>query len=244
MFDAVAARWAAARRTVVAPRRGDARRAGARPRRGVLDRDRRDGRAGRRCSIPTPSRRPSPTRSRCWRPGPPSQAADARARPAASPRSRWSGRPGTTPSATARWASASTTTSPSRPRTRWRAASTASRSSTSTCTTATARSGCSTTIRACCTSRPTSSRSIRAPAPPTKSGRGGGRRVHGQRAARGGRDRRRLRSSCTATIVVPVLDRFAPELVLVSAGFDAHERDPLASMRMTTDGLRRHRAAI
>ena len=36
--------------------------------------------------------------------------------------------------------------------------------------------------------------------------------------------------------VVPVLDRFAPELLLVSAGFDAHERDPLASMRVTTDG--------
>ena len=38
------------------------------------------------------------------------------------------------------------------------------------------------------------------------------------------------------TAVLPVLDEFAPELVLVSAGFDAHERDPLASMRVTTDG--------
>ena len=38
------------------------------------------------------------------------------------------------------------------------------------------------------------------------------------------------------TVVLPVLDEFAPELVLVSAGFDAHERDPLASMRVTTDG--------
>jgi acetoin utilization deacetylase AcuC-like enzyme len=37
-------------------------------------------------------------------------------------------------------------------------------------------------------------------------------------------------------IVLPVLDEFRPELVLVSAGFDAHERDPLASMRMTTAG--------
>jgi acetoin utilization deacetylase AcuC-like enzyme len=36
--------------------------------------------------------------------------------------------------------------------------------------------------------------------------------------------------------VLPVLDEFAPELVLVSAGFDAHERDPLASMRVTTEG--------
>jgi acetoin utilization deacetylase AcuC-like enzyme len=36
--------------------------------------------------------------------------------------------------------------------------------------------------------------------------------------------------------VIPVLGRFAPQLLLVSAGFDAHERDPLASMRMTADG--------
>jgi acetoin utilization deacetylase AcuC-like enzyme len=37
-------------------------------------------------------------------------------------------------------------------------------------------------------------------------------------------------------VVVPVLDEFRPELVLVSAGYDAHERDPLASMRMSTHG--------
>jgi len=36
--------------------------------------------------------------------------------------------------------------------------------------------------------------------------------------------------------IVPVLREFGPDLVLVSAGFDAHERDPLASMRVTTDG--------
>jgi acetoin utilization deacetylase AcuC-like enzyme len=36
--------------------------------------------------------------------------------------------------------------------------------------------------------------------------------------------------------IVPVLDEFAPQLLLVSAGFDAHERDPLASMRVTTAG--------
>ncbi len=38
--------------------------------------------------------------------------------------------------------------------------------------------------------------------------------------------------------VLPVLDLYAPELVLVSAGFDAHEHDPLASMRVTTAGYR------
>jgi acetoin utilization deacetylase AcuC-like enzyme len=36
--------------------------------------------------------------------------------------------------------------------------------------------------------------------------------------------------------VSPVVAQFAPELVLVSAGFDAHESDPLASMRMTESG--------
>jgi len=39
-------------------------------------------------------------------------------------------------------------------------------------------------------------------------------------------------------IVVPVLRQFRPGLVLLSAGFDAHERDPLAGMRVTTDGFR------
>ena len=38
-------------------------------------------------------------------------------------------------------------------------------------------------------------------------------------------------------IVLPVLEQFQPALTLISAGFDAHERDPLASMRMTSDGF-------
>ena len=37
-------------------------------------------------------------------------------------------------------------------------------------------------------------------------------------------------------IVGPVVESFAPDLVLVSAGFDAHERDPLAGMRLSTEG--------
>jgi acetoin utilization deacetylase AcuC-like enzyme len=36
------------------------------------------------------------------------------------------------------------------------------------------------------------------------------------------------------TLIIPVLRRFAPQLLLVSAGFDAHERDPLGGMRLTT----------
>jgi acetoin utilization deacetylase AcuC-like enzyme len=39
-------------------------------------------------------------------------------------------------------------------------------------------------------------------------------------------------------VVEPAVRSFEPELVLVSAGFDAHEQDPLAEMRVTTDGFR------
>lgn len=37
--------------------------------------------------------------------------------------------------------------------------------------------------------------------------------------------------------VAPALVDFAPELILVSAGYDAHEDDPLAGMRVTTAGF-------
>jgi acetoin utilization deacetylase AcuC-like enzyme len=38
--------------------------------------------------------------------------------------------------------------------------------------------------------------------------------------------------------VEPAVYAFAPDLVLVSAGFDAHEDDPMAHMRLTVDGFR------
>jgi acetoin utilization deacetylase AcuC-like enzyme len=38
-------------------------------------------------------------------------------------------------------------------------------------------------------------------------------------------------------VALPVLRQFAPDLILVSAGFDAHERDPLATMRATEAGF-------
>jgi acetoin utilization deacetylase AcuC-like enzyme len=38
--------------------------------------------------------------------------------------------------------------------------------------------------------------------------------------------------------VAPAVRAFEPELVLVSAGFDAHVDDPLAGMRLTGDGFR------
>ncbi|HUZ98083.1 MAG TPA: histone deacetylase [Gaiellaceae bacterium] len=39
-------------------------------------------------------------------------------------------------------------------------------------------------------------------------------------------------------VVEPALARFEPELVLVSAGFDAHQDDALAGMNVTADGFR------
>lgn len=38
-------------------------------------------------------------------------------------------------------------------------------------------------------------------------------------------------------LIVPRLTSFKPDLVVVSAGFDAHRDDPLASQRMTTEGF-------
>lgn len=40
-------------------------------------------------------------------------------------------------------------------------------------------------------------------------------------------------------VVVPVLEAYAPSLLIVSAGYDAHERDALAGMRMTEHGYAR-----
>jgi acetoin utilization deacetylase AcuC-like enzyme len=37
--------------------------------------------------------------------------------------------------------------------------------------------------------------------------------------------------------VVPALEAFAPDLLLISAGYDAHHRDPLAAMRVSTEGF-------
>lgn len=40
-----------------------------------------------------------------------------------------------------------------------------------------------------------------------------------------------------AQVVLPVLRQFEPDLVIVSAGFDAHERDPLGGMRLSTEAF-------
>jgi len=46
----------------------------------------------------------------------------------------------------------------------------------------------------------------------------------------GGREFRAVWSD----IILPALDAFAPELLIVSAGFDAHKADPLAQLRLET----------
>jgi acetoin utilization deacetylase AcuC-like enzyme len=38
-------------------------------------------------------------------------------------------------------------------------------------------------------------------------------------------------------LIVPLVEAFAPDVLLVSAGYDAHHRDPLAAMRVSTDGF-------
>lgn len=47
-----------------------------------------------------------------------------------------------------------------------------------------------------------------------------------------------------ADLVMPALRAFKPGLLMISAGFDAHELDPLGQLRMTTDGFRRLTAAL
>jgi acetoin utilization deacetylase AcuC-like enzyme len=44
--------------------------------------------------------------------------------------------------------------------------------------------------------------------------------------------------------VVPELDQFRPEILLISAGFDAHEDDPLAQMRLSESGFARITATL
>ena len=57
--------------------------------------------------------------------------------------------------------------------------------------------------------------------------------VHNLPLEAGSGDREFL--SAYETIVGPALATFKPELILVSAGFDAHEDDPLAGLQVTTE---------
>ena len=104
-------------------------------------------------------------------------------------------------------------------------ASSGSRSSTGTSTTGTARRTSSGTTRASSTSRSTSGRSTPAPAARARATRRPSTsRCRRARATRSTSRRSRRSSS-------PPCARFEPDLLIVSAGFDAHTDDPLASMR-------------
>ena len=50
----------------------------------------------------------------------------------------------------------------------------------------------------------------------------------------GGREMRRA----WGDVILPAVDDFAPELIIISAGFDAHESDPLANLNWTADDFR------
>jgi acetoin utilization deacetylase AcuC-like enzyme len=67
------------------------------------------------------------------------------------------------------------------------------------------------------------------------SGRGLGHTVNLPVAAGAGDE---LFTSLVAHVVAPLARLYRPEMVLVSAGYDAHEADPLAECELTEDGFR------
>ena len=100
-------------------------------------------------------------------------------------------------------------------------------------------------LLASCTSRPTSTRSIPGTGAADEVGLGDGAGFTVNVPLESGAVDADYRLAFDE-IVLPVVRQFKPALILVSAGFDAHERDPLATMRLTagafgamTMGLRR-----
>ncbi len=51
-------------------------------------------------------------------------------------------------------------------------------------------------------------------------------------------------ASIFESLLVPVAEQFAPELILVSAGFDTHKDDPMGGMQMTAQGFAGMTASI
>ena len=100
----------------------------------------------------------------------------------------------------------------------------------STCTTATARRRCSPPTRTCSTPPRTSSPCY--PGTGEAWERGIANNIVNA-PLRPGSDSAAFRAAWSDTIL-PELDRFAPGLLIVSAGFDAHKADPLAQLRLET----------
>ena len=149
--------------------------------------------------------------------------------------SAWSVRRATTRCPTTRWASAFSTTSPLPPDTPFACVAwSASLSSTSTSTTATAPRPPST--------RPVGALLLDAPVPvlpgyrPSEEigdGAGRGYNVNVPLPAGCGDDEYRR---VFGEALEPLLNRYRPQLILVSAGYDGHFNDPLASMRISVAG--------
>ncbi len=76
-----------------------------------------------------------------------------------------------------------------------------------------------------------------------ETGAGDGAGTHAQPAVPGGHRRRHVSAPRSTTVVVPVVERFAPDWLIISAGFDAHRNDPLAGLRADERRLRRHGAS-
>ena len=103
----------------------------------------------------------------------------------------------------------------------------ASRWSISTCITATARKPPSGRTRTCSTARPIRCRSI--PAPARSSETGVGNIVNAPLSPGDGGEQFR---EAFLTRILPALNNFGPDILLVSAGFDAHRDDPLAQLQL------------
>ena len=140
-------------------------------------------------------------------------------------------RPATMPKRPRRWASACSTMPRSPPATRRRSmAPSASPSSTGTCITATARRTSSGTIRRC--SICSTHQMPLYPGTGAKNETGAGNIVNAPLSPQTGSD---LFREAFLSRVLPALDNFAPDLIIISAGFDAHHRDPLAEINLTED---------
>jgi acetoin utilization deacetylase AcuC-like enzyme len=113
----------------------------------------------------------------------------------------------------------------------------ASRSSTGTCTTATERSTSSSATRASSTRACTSGRSIRQPDSRRSVASATRRHDIESAATSGAGDGKWL--TAFENELLPALEDFSPELVIVSAGFDAHADDPLAQTKLSTDAYAR-----
>ena len=165
------------------------------------------------------------------------QAADHAVIPSGNPHSHWYALQDIMPNPIARWASAFSTTWRSPPQQCWPVASSGSRLSTLTCIMEMERRKSST--------RDPRVLYVSTHQFPFYPGTGAADEI-GEGEGRGFTVNVPMEAGSTdgdyalvhRDIIGPVLDEFRPELVLVSAGFDAHERDPLASMRMTVEAMR------